>query len=138
MEVSAVLDALNSSTLMKNRRAVDFVFKITGRYQVFDFYSKLSHACLTNLSSLPSLVVNRPDYYKSRQETTVIGFNSYTQSALLDWAEDDSKCCFEDQTGSLVAAINKVYPDRGLVCTLPKMFIAPVQEGSTSTWRDHV
>jgi hypothetical protein len=138
MEVSAVLDALNASTLLKNRRAVDLVFKITGRYQVLDFYSRLSDACLTNLSSLPGLVVNRPDYYPSRQETTLIGFNSYTQSALLDWAEDGSKCCFEDQTGSLVMAINKVYPDRGFVCTLPKMPIVPVQEGSTSIWRDHV
>lgn len=146
-EVSAILDVLKLSKLLRSRRSSDLIFKITGRYCIPNFYEIFSKACYSKEGHHPFLVINNPGFNISiskddkrvRQETTVIGFTKHVESSLFNWATLGGSC-FECHATDMVESIlnnkSSVSPDQ--VCVLPHIPVIPVQEGSTSLWRDHI
>jgi len=160
MEGRAITFALNSSHILRQRCPEDFVFKITGRFFVFDFEERVRERCVSSANRMATLIVQNPSWSPhtppgqprnrskhwdhGRWESQVTGFRSDSAHPLLKWAlkpiDQNQTQYTRSQIGfelHIRALIDRLVRARraNAVCQLPSLPILPVFEGTSHMYR---
>lgn len=160
MEGRAITFALNSSHILRQRCPEDFVFKITGRFFVFDFEERVRERCVSSANRMATLIVQNPSWSPhtppgqprnrskhwdhGRWESQVTGFRSDSAHPLLKWALKPidqnqtqytrSQIGFELHIRALIDSLVRARRANA-VCQLPSLPILPVFEGTSHMYR---